>query len=232
MLERVSIVIPVLNEAAGIARALGALQVLRAQGHEIIIADGGSTDSTLVLAAPLADLIVNAPRGRAAQMNAGAAGASGDVLLFLHADTQLPADAAKGIVDGLKRSGMGWGRFDVTIKGSSKWFFLIAGMMNLRSRLTGVCTGDQAIFVRADVFRDVGGFPPLPLMEDIAFCAAMKKHGSLLALRECVTTSGRRWDQQGVLRTIALMWCLRLAYYCGADPDALAKRYGYAPSKR
>jgi rSAM/selenodomain-associated transferase 2 len=217
---RLSIVIPALNEAAVIGAALSSLAPIRARGHEVIVADGGSEDGTPELAAPLSDRVVTAPRGRASQMNAGAAAANGDALLFLHADTRLPENADYAIADALRKSN--WGRFDVAIEGRSPLLPAIAFFMNLRSRLTGIATGDQAIFVRGAAF---GGFPQIALMEDVAFCKAMKRRSPPACLREKVTTSGRRWDEQGVWRTMFLMWRLRLAYFFGAGPDELARRY-------
>jgi rSAM/selenodomain-associated transferase 2 len=217
---KLSIVIPMLNEAARIARALEALAPLRVRGHEVIVADGGSEDGSRELALPLADRVLRAPRGRARQMNAGAAAASGDALLFLHADTRLPANADQLIVHSLKKKV--WGRFDVAIEGRSALLPVIAFFMNTRSRLTGIATGDQAMFVRREAFR---GFPEIALMEDVAFSKAMKRQSPPACLREKAATSGRRWDRHGVLRTIFLMWRLRLAYFLGAAPDELARRY-------
>jgi len=222
-----SIIMPVLDEAAGIASALDALADLRRRGAEIIVVDGGSRDETVERARPYADRVLSAPRGRALQMNAGAAAASGDVLLFLHADTRLPHNADRLVRDGLAHTSQGWGRFNVTIAGRSPMLALIATMMNLRSRLTGIATGDQAIFVRADAFHAAGGFPAIPLMEDVALSKALKRRGHPICLRARVTTSGRRWETHGVLRTILLMWRLRLAYFLGADPARLARQYGY-----
>lgn len=219
--ERLSIVIPALNEAAGIARTLQALAPLRARGHEVVVVDGGSDDGTPEIAAPLADRVLSGTRGRARQMNAGAAAAEGNLLLFLHADTLLPPGADGQVLEALGR-GM-WGRFDVRIEGRSPLLTVVAFFMNLRSRLTGIATGDQAIFVRRDAF---GGFPDQPLMEDIAFSAQMKRKGAPACLRERVTTSGRRWEAHGVVRTVVLMWRLRLAYFLGASPDELARKYG------
>jgi rSAM/selenodomain-associated transferase 2 len=224
-----SIIVPVLNEEAGIAEALQALADLRRFGHEVIVVDGGSTDRTMERARPLADLVITAPRGRAAQMNAGAARAAGDTLVFLHADTQLPPAADFAIVDGLRYSGRLWGRFDVAIDGSHPMLRVIAAMMNLRSRLTGIATGDQAMFVTRAAFADCGGFADIPLMEDIALSRRLKRLGRPLCLASRVVTSGRRWEQRGIVRTILLMWRLRLAYFLGADPHALARRYGYVP---
>jgi len=227
-----SIIVPALDEAAGIAAALTALAPLRRRDCEVIVVDGGSRDSTADLARPLADRVISAPRGRAAQMNAGAAIAQADVLLFLHADTRLPADADRRLRDGLARSGRVWGRFDVRIEGRHALLAVIAGAMNLRSRLTGIATGDQAMFMTRAAFAAAGGFPDIALMEDVAFSARLKALGRPLCLRERVVTSGRRWESRGVIATIALMWRLRLAYYFGAKPAALAKQYGYVPRER
>jgi rSAM/selenodomain-associated transferase 2 len=227
-----SIIVPALDEAAGIAAALTALAPLRRRDCEVIVVDGGSRDGTADLARPLADRVVTAPRGRATQMNAGAAIAQADVLLFLHADTRLPADADRRVRDGLARSGRAWGRFDVRIEGRHPLLALIAGAMNLRSRLTGIATGDQAMFMTRAAFAAAGGFPDIALMEDVAFSARLKALGRPLCLRERVVTSGRRWESRGVIATIALMWRLRLAYYFGAKPAALAKQYGYVPRER
>ena len=227
-----SIIVPALDEAAGIAAALTALAPLRRRDCEVIVVDGGSRDSTADLARPLADRVISAPRGRAAQMNAGAAIAQADVLLFLHADTRLPADADRRLRDGLARSGRVWGRFDVRIEGRHALLAVIAGAMNLRSRLTGIATGDQAMFMTRAAFAAAGGFPDIALMEDVAFSARLKGLGRPLCLRERVVTSGRRWESRGVIATIALMWRLRLAYYFGAKPAALAKQYGYVPRER
>jgi rSAM/selenodomain-associated transferase 2 len=225
MQSTLSIIIPVLNEADQIVAALDALGPLRAGGVEIIVVDGGSSDDTLALAAPLADRVINAPRGRATQMNTGAAGAHGDVLLFLHADTRLPPDTDRLISVGLAQSRRAWGRFDVSIEGHHPLLPLVAAAMNARSRLTGICTGDQAIFVRRDVFAAIGGFPDIALMEDIEISHRLKRISRPLALHARVTTSGRRWETRGVARTIMLMWALRLAYFFGAKPEMLAKRY-------
>lgn len=226
-MARLSIIMPVLNEGEGIAGTLDALAELRALGAEIVVVDGGSHDATIQRARLRADRVIPAPRGRASQMNAGAEKASGDVFLFLHADTRLPREADHLVLDGLERSGAVWGRFDVTIAGRAALLPLVAWFMNLRSRLSGVATGDQAMFVKRESFRAVGGFPAIALMEDIALSKRLKRLGRPLCLRERVTTSGRRWERHGVLRTILLMWRLRLAFFFGADPAALARRYGY-----
>lgn len=220
-----SIVMPVLNEAAGVEAALAALAPLRARGAELIVVDGGSRDATAALAGPLADRVLTAPRGRASQMNAGAAGARGGVLLFLHADTRLPENADQLVVEALSYSRRAWGRFDVRFDMGG--LRLVAAMMNARSRLTGIATGDQAIFVTRAAFDAVGAFPPIALMEDVAISERLKRIGRPVNLRARVTTSGRRWRTNGMARTVFLMWWLRLAHFCGADPARLARRYGY-----
>jgi len=221
---RLSIVIPTLNEADGIVEALTALAPLRGQGHEVILADAG-TDGTAERAAPLADRVLPAPRGRAVQMNRGAAVATGEVLLFLHADTRLPPGAPQTIAAGLAQTGRAWGRFDVRLSGRRPLLRVVERMMNWRSRLTGIATGDQAIFVRQELFRAVGGYPEIPLMEDIALSKRLKRHGPPLCLGEPVLTSSRRWERDGIVRTILLMWWLRLRYWLGASPAQLAAVY-------
>ncbi|MDO8877451.1 MAG: TIGR04283 family arsenosugar biosynthesis glycosyltransferase [Pseudolabrys sp.] len=220
-----SIIIPVLNEAANIGAALTALQPCRARGAEVIVADGGSGDGTPALAQPLCDRVVNAPRGRAVQMNAGADAARGDVLLFLHADTQLPPDADRLVLEGLAQSSRVWGRFDVQFGGDG--LRLVACAMNARSRATGIATGDQAMFVTRTAFEQAGRFPPIALMEDIALSTSLRRIGRPLCLPARVTTSDQRWRNNGALRTVLLMWSLRLRYFFGADPDKLARVYGY-----
>jgi rSAM/selenodomain-associated transferase 2 len=227
VMSKLSIIMPVLNEGEGIAAALDALAVLRALGTEVMVVDGGSRDATIQRARLRADRVIAAPRGRGLQMNAGADKASGDVLLFLHADTRLPADADHVVLNGLERSGRVWGRFDAEIEGQSPLLLVIAWLMNLRSRLTGIATGDQAMFVRRDAFQAAGGFAAIPLMEDVELCKRLRRVSRPLCLRERVVTSGRRWEKDGVLNTVVLMWRLRLAYFLGADPKALARRYGY-----
>ena len=222
-----SIIIPVLDEAAVIADALAALAPYRSRGAEIIVVDGGSRDATMDAARPLADRVLSAPRGRGAQMNAGAATAQGDVLVFLHADTRLPPDADRLIFQGLARSNRVWGRFDVTIAGRSVLLPVVAALMNLRSRLTGIATGDQAMFVTRAAFAQVRGFPDIALMEDIVLSRRLKALSPPACLSERVTTSGRRWDRDGVVRTILKMWRLRLAFFLGAKPERLARQYGY-----
>ncbi len=225
-----SIIMPVLNEAAGIETALRALGPYRTRGAEVIAVDGGSSDETATRARPFADRVLGAQRGRAVQMNTGVAVAHGDVLLFLHADTRLPENADALIAEGLARSKRVWGRFDICFD-SGGWLQLVAFMMNWRSRATGVCTGDQAMFMTRATFDEIGGFPTIALMEDVAASARLRRLGRPLCLRARVKTSGRRWRQHGVWRTILLMWRLRLAYFFGGDPKSLARHYGYVPHK-
>jgi rSAM/selenodomain-associated transferase 2 len=226
-MTKLSIVMPVLDEVAEIEAALAALAPYRARGVEVIVVDGGSSDGTPERARVLAARVIAAPRGRALQMNAGAAVATGDVLLFLHTDTQLPENADGLLLDGLARSGRAWGRFDVRFE-SGGLLRVVAIMMNLRSRLTGIATGDQALFVTRAAFDNVGGFPPIALMEDVALSVRLKRFGRPCALRARVTTSARRWRAHGTLRTVLLMWRLRLRFFFGADPAKLARAYGYA----
>jgi rSAM/selenodomain-associated transferase 2 len=226
-----SIIIPVLNEAASIEAALTALLPHRTHGAELIVVDGGSRDDTAARARPLADRAVVAPCGRAAQMNAGAEIARGDILLFLHVDTRLPDNADALLRDGLARSGRAWGRFDVRFDRGGL-LTLIAFAMNLRSRLTGIATGDQGLFVTRAAFEAVGGFPPIALMEDVALSARLKRTSRPLCLSAHVTTSARRWTKHGALRTVLLMWRLRLAYFFGTDPARLAQRYGYGSTEQ
>ncbi len=223
-----SIVLPVLNEADGIAAALQALAPLRARGAELIVVDGGSRDDTLALARPAADAVIDGGAagigGRAWQMNAGAALARGDTLLFLHADTTLPPQADALVAAALRRGAV-WGRFDVHIRGRSRWLPMVAACMNRRSRCTGIATGDQAIFVRREVFQRIGGFPAQPLMEDVELSRRLRRIGAPACLRQRATTSGRRWDERGAWATIVLMWRLRWQYWRGVPAEDLARAY-------
>ena len=225
---RLAIVVPVLNEAATIEAALARLAPLRERGARLIVVDGGSHDDTAARAAPLADRVLTAPRGRASQMNAGAQAEearAADVLLFLHADTRLPEEADRIVVHALADGAHSWGRFDVRLDGDGWPLRLIETLMNWRSRATGIATGDQAIFATRAAFDWLHGFAPLPLMEDIDFCSRAKRLTRPAVLRERVVTSARRWQRHGVWRTVALMWWLRLSYFFGADPAVLAHRY-------
>lgn len=218
-----SIVIPTLNEERQLAETIAS-----ARGQsviDVIVADGGSTDATVACARTLADVVVSTPRGRSAQMNAGARLARGDVLLFLHADTRLPPGFDAVIVRVLADPRVVGGRFDVHLEPSTPLIWLTGELMNVRSRLSRIATGDQAIFVRCGVFQQMGGFPDIPLMEDIAFSRGLKRCGSIACLRERVVTSSRRWRTDGVGRTILRMWSLRLLYFCGVSPHRLYRWY-------
>lgn len=220
-----SIIIPTLNEAEGIVRALQRLQPFRTWGHEVIVVDGRSHDDTIRSAEPFADTVIESTRGRGRQMNAGAAIAQGDVLLFLHTDTRLPKSADRAIRNALHKSGRLWGRFDVRLSGRQPLLRVVERAMNMRSRLTGICTGDQAIFMRRAAFERVCGYADIPLMEDIALSRALRQLSRPACIRKKVVTSSRRWERHGIVRTIVRMWFLRLCYFFGADPARLARLY-------
>ena len=226
---QLSIIMPVLNEAAAIRETLEALQRFRRAGHEVILVDGGSTDGTREAATDLYDQWVAASPGRAGQMNAGAEQARGNLLLFLHADTVLSEETPEWL-DRFWRSDRGWGRFDVRLSGNRRLFRVIAFFMNTRSRLTGICTGDQAQFVRHALFERLGGFAPLPLMEDVAFSRRLKQYSRPFCVPSPVVTDSRRWEANGPWRTIVLMWRLRWDYWRGVPAEELAARY--YPSKK
>jgi rSAM/selenodomain-associated transferase 2 len=223
---KLAVVVPVLNEGAGIGATLSGLQAMRARGVRIVVVDGGSSDDTAGQARACADDVISSTRGRARQMNAGARhiGTAADALLFLHADTRLPPEADAAVIAAL-RAGARWGRFDVRIDGTAPLLTLVGGLMNWRSRLTGICTGDQAIFVERGLFEALGGWPDQPLMEDIEFSRRARRVAAPAALRQTVVTSGRRWEQGGVWRTITLMWSMRWRYFRGVDPAELAREY-------
>lgn len=217
---RLSVVIPVLNESGEIESCLSALSPLRKEGVEVIVVDGGSDDNTREKAAPLADRIVISERGRARQMNAGAAVARGHHLLFLHVDTRMPQG-----FDGQWLADSEWGFFNVRLSGSNPCFRLIERAMSWRSRLTAIGTGDQGLFVKRSLFELLGGFPDQPLMEDVAFCAGLKACARPRIIAEPVLTSSRRWENRGILRTVLEMWSLRAAYFVGVSPGTLVRRY-------
>lgn len=219
-----SLIMPVLDEAASIEATLASLQPLTQRGMEVIVVDGGSRDATAALAAPLCTRVVEASRGRARQMNRGAAAASGERLLFLHADTRLPRGADRLIDEALSGRHC-WGRFDIRLAGHHRLLPIIATAMNLRSRLTGIATGDQSLFMTREAFDAVGGFPDQPLMEDVEISSRLKRLSSPACLRQKVVSSGRRWEQQGAWTTIQLMWRLRWRYWRGASPQRLAREY-------
>jgi len=220
-----SIIIPVLNEAGTVVRTLSALQPLRAAGHEVIVVDGGSLDETRAISEPLSDRLIQSPRGRSRQMNAGAHVAGGEVFLFLHADSLLSEGAVRAMLRAMRSEKRRWGRFDVRLSGNHPLLRIIESLMNWRSRITGIATGDQGIFVERELFERVAGFPDIDLMEDIALSKALKKQGRPVCLRQRVRTSSRRWEEKGILRTVFLMWRLRLFYFLGSDTRRLAQNY-------
>lgn len=224
-MQRLSIIIPALNEADNIQHTLDRLQPLRSRGHEVILVDGGSTDHTVGMARPQVDRILNSDPGRARQMNVGASQARGDIFWFLHADTLIPELADQIIDAAIDRKPLTWGRFDVCLSGQDIRFRLIEFMMNRRSRLTGIATGDQGIFVTRALFENINGFTEQPLMEDIEISRRLKRHVRPLCLKQKLITSSRRWETRGIWRTVFLMWRLRLRYALGGDPRKLAKLY-------
>ena len=222
---RISVVIPALNEAGNITRTLESLQAMRQRGHEVIVVDGGSDDETMAVSQPLADQVVQAPRGRANQMRAGAAVASGSVIWFLHADTVSLESADLLILDELVQVDSRWGFFEVLFPGDSLTLKVVALFMNLRARITGIATGDQGIFITCVLYEKAGGIPAIPLMEDIALSRALKRYHRPAVIRKKLVTSPRRWKKHGITKTILMMWGLRLAYFIGVDPARLAKYY-------
>ncbi|PCJ37648.1 MAG: glycosyl transferase [Cellvibrionales bacterium] len=224
-----SIVIPVLNEAEEIYPCLRRLQALRKQGVQVIVVDGGSDDDTIATASPLADLVISSEKGRARQMNAGAALADRDWVLFLHADTRLPVNLPDiMVVWGFTPSV--WGFFAIKVKDAAPLLRVVQWFMNRRSFSTSISTGDQCQFVKREVFEQIGGFADIPLMEDIEMSKRLKRQSRPLYVSARVETSGRKWQRDGVWPTILLMWRLRLAYFFGASPQALEQRY-YPPEK-
>jgi rSAM/selenodomain-associated transferase 2 len=221
----ISIIMPVLNEAKTLPACLQPLQPLRQKNCELIVVDGGSADRSVEIATPLADQVLLTGKGRAVQMNAGARIARGEILWFLHSDTLPPAGAEELIRCALSNPTRAWGRFDVQLSSPRLLLRVVAVLMNARSRLTGIATGDQGIFVRRSVFAQVGGYPEIPLMEDIALSQTLKWITRPVCLRQRLVTSSRRWENNGIWKTILLMWRLRLAYFLGVDPTRLARLY-------
>lgn len=219
----ISVVIPALNEAGSIAQTLSRLQPLRHRGGEVVLVDGGSVDQTVEEATPYVDQVIRTEPGRALQMGVGAAAASGDQLWFLHADTLVPEDADRLIEASLRRRP--WGRFDVRLSGSHRLLRIVGWMMNRRSCWSGIATGDQGIFLRRTLFEQVGGMPPIPLMEDVAFSRQLLTVARPDCIHTPLVTSSRRWEQHGIVRTIVLMWWLRFAYWIGISPQRISGWY-------
>lgn len=222
---QLSIVIPTLNESSHIVETLLPLQPFRSAGIELILVDGGSEDTTRELASGLVDHLAVSDKGRAVQMNAGAVAAKGDWLLFLHADTTLEPASLQAMLKSVAETRYLWGRFDLRLSGTETIFRLIERCINWRARLTSIATGDQGLFVRRDSFERLGGYPQQPLMEDVILCKQLKKLGKPLHIAQPVITSSRRWQERGVVRTILLMWWLRLLFFCGVSPQTLARHY-------
>lgn len=222
-----SVIIPVWREVDTIEATLERLRALLSGDvyrHEIILVDAGSDDGTVSLARRFCDQVIVSSPGRAVQMNAGASAASGDLLLFLHADTLLPVSALDHLADFFVSPAV-WGRFDVRLTGERRLFRMIAWFMNCRSRLTGIATGDQAIFIRRAVFDELGGFAPVPLMEDVEICGRLRRLSRPFCISDSVLTDSRRWQKHGPWRTVFLMWRIRWRYWRGESPEALAKLY-------
>ncbi len=224
-MQRISIIIPVLNEEGTIEPTLLALQPMRDRGHEVIVVDGGSDDKTVSLAGTLADRVLQVPKSRGGQMRSGAMESCGEVLWFLHADTMTVPNADYFILEGVTVGNYGWGRFDVRLSGTHPLLRVVERCMNIRSRLSSIATGDQGIFVTRQFYDAAGGIPGIPIMEDIAFSRRLKKLGKPLCLKIPLNSSSRRWERQGMLKTILRMWRLRLAYAFGADPRNLVHLY-------
>jgi rSAM/selenodomain-associated transferase 2 len=224
MTPLLSVVIPVRNEVVALPCLLADLADLRAVGAEIIVVDGGSSDGTCELVQGHVDQLLSSAPGRALQMNAGAAAARGEYLWFVHADTRVSAESIRSLLEVLNERPL-WGRFDVRLSGAGLALKLIGWMISLRSRLTGIASGDQGIFVARQRFNAYGGYAQMPLMEDLQLCQRLRAQARPRCLRPPLSTSSRRWEQNGIWRTVLLMWCLRIAYYCGASPEKLARQY-------
>lgn len=220
---RLSVIIPALNEEKSMAATLES--VMAVGPHEIIVVDGGSTDRTRAICRDFGIEAFSSPRGRARQMNLGARQATGEVLLFVHADTRLPLSASYDILHALTDSRIVGGRFDVSLDGGHRMLKIIGAMINLRSRVGKSATGDQAIFIRRDIFAELGGYPDVPLMEDVALARGLKRRGRVACLRSRVVTSARRWEAEGIWRTIFKMWALKSLYLLGFSPFHLKRYY-------
>lgn len=221
---KLSIIIPTLNEADQIEQHLSTLQVLREQGHELIVVDGGSIDDTVSLVSPLCNQVCQSQKSRSIQMNCGAKAATGECFVFLHADTVLPGNILEyfSTINNIEGK---WGRFDISLSGRNWIFRIIESCMNRRSSFTGIVTGDQVMFIGKELFNRVGGYPEIALMEDIAISNLLIKISAPIRIREKVVSSSRRWEKNGIVKTIIKMWILRLLYFFQYDTNKLAKLY-------
>jgi len=219
----ISIIIPVLNEEQSVKSLLQQLQAYRQQGHEVIVVDGGSDDGTVFVSKPLADKVITSGSGRAKQMNKGVEESVNEVLWFLHADTSIPKNAIETIQELLSKND--WGRFNIKLSGSHFLFRIIENMINIRSCLSGIATGDQGIFVKKKTFKSINGYSEITLMEDVALSKKLKTISAPICVKEVLTTSSRRWEKNGIIKTILLMWYLRFLYWIGVSPSSLAKLY-------
>ena len=234
-LRGISVIIPTLDEEASIP---GAIRSAREAGPcEVVVVDGGSRDRTVEIARVEADTVISSPRGRAAQMNAGAAIARGEALLFLHADPLLPKGSLTAVLDALRDAAVIGGAFRVRLAASSGAGRYVRAALGITGRMIGAragatraFTGDQAIFVRSGSFRSLGGYPEIPLMEDVDLSRRMRKAGRTVLLPLRVETSGRRWEAWGPLRTVLFMWRLRIGYLLGWTPSRCADAYRRGPA--
>lgn len=219
----ISIIIPALNEEKSIKALLQQLQIYRQQGHEVIVVDAGSHDETVSISSSLADKVITSDVGRARQMNKGVAESKNDVLWFLHADTSISENVIETIQESLNK--YDWGRFNIKLSGSHLLFRIIEKMINVRSCFSGIATGDQGVFVKRKIFESIGGYPEIPLMEDVALSKKLKSISQPICIKEALTTSSRRWEKNGIIKTVLLMWYLRFLYWMGVNPNKLAKLY-------
>lgn len=224
-MQQLSIIIPTYNESQSIENTLISLMHLIEAGHEVIIVDGGSEDDTVSICKKYTGNVLLASKGRANQMNCGAQKASKDILVFLHADTILPDNAAYQIINALSLSNSKWGHFKVKLNGENRLLRIIEFLMNTRSCFTGIVTGDQTMFIRRTLFEIIHGYKNIPLMEDVEISKSLKKYSMPICMKSSVISSSRRWETKGYLRTIFLMWKLRLLYFLGVSAKKLVKLY-------
>jgi rSAM/selenodomain-associated transferase 2 len=221
---KLAVLVPMLNEGRAIAPTLRALRT-GAPTAEIIVADGGSSDDSVAIARTLANSVIVARRGRARQMNDGVAAADGDVLAFVHADTLVPTDFASQIEAALDDPTVVGGRFDVRLDAAPPAYWMLSTLINWRSRVMRSATGDQAIFVRREVFERLGRYPDLEICEDIAFVRSLRRAGRLACIRARVITSARRWQSHGIIRTVFRMWIIKALFLLGISPAWLKRHY-------